>query len=112
MSPPIQRESYVAALMSLRGLLTAAQNTQDPKGASVKGFQAILAAAEIIENIVVSIGAVEDKVETWESAAPRQYGQKPLSESKCDQTRQNSRRGMTSSSTHWHRRWEHHGGSS
>ena len=73
----------MAALANLRGLFTAAQNTQDPKEAITMAFQAIQAAAEISEKLAWSMGAVEDRMETWESAAPCQHGQKPLSESKC-----------------------------
>ena len=87
MPPPVARESYVAAFINLRQVLTAAKESQDPQQAILKAFQAIEASAEISENIVRSIGAVEDKLENWESAAPFSpqisYAQKPLSESKC-----------------------------
>ena len=86
MAPPVARESYARAFVNLRQLLNAARETQEPQEWILKAFQAIEASAEIFENIVRSIGAIEDKVENWESAAPFSpqfsYGQKPLSESK------------------------------
>ena len=85
MPPPVARESYVAAFINLRQVLTAAKESQDPQQAILKAFHAIEASAEISENIVKSVGVIEDRLENWELAAafPQQfpYGQKPLSES-------------------------------
>ena len=83
MPPPVSRESFSAAFGNVRRLLTTAKEAQDPKELIIKAFQAIEASAEIAEKIVMSVSAVEDKVETWELAAPRSHGQKQLSESKC-----------------------------
>ena len=83
MPPPVARESYVAAFFNLRQVLIAARELQDPQQAILKAFQAIEASAEISENMVKSIGAVEDKFENWESLPQFSYSQKPLSESKC-----------------------------
>ena len=46
-------------------MLTTAKEAQDPKELIIKAFQAIEASAEIAEKIVMSVSAVEDKVETW-----------------------------------------------
>ena len=83
MPPPVPREAFALALGNIRQLLTSAKDTQDPKEVIVKAFQAIEAATEISERIVMSVGALEDKVETWETATRRPQGEKPLSESKC-----------------------------
>ena len=85
-SPPVPRESFAAALGNVRKLLTSAREVQDPKEVIVRAFQAIEATAEISERLVMSVGALEDKVGTWETAATSQFGSnrpKPLSESKC-----------------------------
>ena len=85
-SPPVPRESFAAALGNVRKLLTSAREVQDPKEVIVRTFQAIQATAEISERLVMSVGALEDKVGTWETAATSQFGSnrpKPLSESKC-----------------------------
>ena len=74
-------------------------------------FQAIESSAEISENIVRSISAIEDKIGNWEPAAPLQssfsYSQKPLSESKCI-----SNLKSLGSDKDSHRHWERRGGSS
>ena len=64
-------------------MLNAVRDVQDPKEVILKAFQAIEASAEISENLVRSVGALEDKVDTWESAGHRYSSRKPLSESKC-----------------------------
>ena len=83
MPPPVPRESFIAALGNIRQFLTLARDTHAPKEVIVKAFQAIEATAEISERIVMSVGALEDKVGTWETAATHSHGRKPLSESKC-----------------------------
>ena len=64
--PAVPRESYLAAFVNLRLLLTAARETQDHQQAILKAFQAIEASAEIAEHLVKSVGAVENKLENWE----------------------------------------------
>ena len=83
MPPPIPRESYIAAFGNLKRLLATAAEFQDPKEVLVVAFKAIEALATIVEQIVLSVNAVEDKVGTWEPAALRSSGQSSLSESKC-----------------------------
>ena len=74
---PVSLESFSTAFGNVRRLLTTAKEAQDPKELIIKAFQAIEASAEIAERIVMSVGAIEDKVETWELAAPRSHSQKP-----------------------------------
>ena len=88
MPPPVPRESFALALGKLREILDVAKGNTDPKEVLVKALQAIEATAEISEKILLSIGALEDKVETWEAAGSNyptegSHGRKPLSESKC-----------------------------
>ena len=66
MPPPVARESYTAALGNLRQILTAARDIQDAKEIIRLAFRAIEASAEISENLVHSVGSVEDKWATWE----------------------------------------------
>ena len=119
MPPPVPRESFSTAFGNLRRILATAKGTQEPKDLIVVAFQAIEASAEIAERIVMSVGAVEDKVETWELAVPRLHSQKSLSESKCV----SNLRSLGSDkaefkvwndklSMRWHKRWERHGGDS
>ena len=81
MAPPVLRETFAHALGHLRQILIAARETQDAKEVLMKVFLAIEATAEISGRLVLSVGAVEDKVETW--IATRSHSQKSLSESKC-----------------------------
>ena len=84
MPPPVIRESYTAAFGNLRRLLTTARDTQDAREVVLLAFRAIEASAEVSENLVHSVGSVEDKLATWEFSTPRgSFGSKPLSESKC-----------------------------
>ena len=61
--PAVPRESYIAAFVNLRLLLTTAREMPDHQQAILKAFQAIEASAEIAENLVKSIGAVENKLD-------------------------------------------------
>ena len=92
MPPPVLRESYTVAFGNLRRLLDGVKDAQDPKEAIMMAFQAISASAEISDNLVMSVGALEDTVNTWESAGSRSFGKKSLSESKCV-SNQSSERG-------------------
>ena len=83
MPPPVPRDTYAVALGNIRQLLSTVKGTPDPKEVTLKAFQAIEATTEIAQKFLLSIGALEDKVETWELSAPSSYGGKPLSESKC-----------------------------
>ena len=64
MPSPVARESYTAAFRNMRQLLTAARDTQDAKEVIRLVFRAIEASAEISENLVHSVGSVEDKLAT------------------------------------------------
>ena len=81
MPPPVSRESFAQALGNVRQLLVQARETQDAKEVLIKVFLAIEATAEISDRLVLSVGAVEDKVEIWTAA--RSHSHKQLSESKC-----------------------------
>ena len=83
MPPPVPRDAYAVALGNIRQLLATVKDTPDPKEVTLKAFQAIEATTDIAQKFLLSIAALEDKVETWELAAPRSHGQKSLSESKC-----------------------------
>ena len=64
-------------------MLDAVREVQDPKEAILRAFHAIEASAVISENLVRSVGTLEDKMDTWESVRSRHPDKKPLSESKC-----------------------------
>ena len=85
--PPIQRETYLAAMRTVRQLILTWKGAGDAQDAFAKGIAANEALAEIAEKVIMSIATLEDKMATLESIAAREAPlgnrKRPLAESKC-----------------------------
>ena len=85
--PPINRETYLAAMGTVQQLISAWKGAADAQDAFAKGIAAHEALAGIAHKFIMSIATLEDKTATLETVAacqtPIGNRKRPLAESKC-----------------------------